>query len=846
MATGESEQSYALRQPRAPIVWENVPQRNKNFTGRAALLDFLRSRLTGSATVVLPHALHGLGGVGKTQLAVEYAYRHQDSYDVVLWVSADQESLVPSTLAVLAPRLGIDGIPRNRVDEAAAAVLDALRRGEPYSRWLLVFDNADQPEKIRRFVPGGPGHVLVTSRNRAWAEVVDTVDVDVFSRAESLEFLSRRVPEIDAADAGRLADVLGDLPLALDQAAALLGEGTMSVDTYVKLLREKATELLAEARPTEYPVAVAAAWSLSVARLREQLPEALELLRRCAYFGPDPIRLELLDRGSFALGPPLRDVLADPIRRFRTIRELGRYALVRVDNVRKTLHMHRIIQALIRDEIDPAEREGVRHDVHQLLRLADPDNPEDPVNWPKYAELIPHAGPAQVLECQDSSVRHLVTNLGRYLWVTGDYEACLSLAQDAVAQWTEDSGPDDRAVLSMTKHIANAYFSLGRYQESFDLSEKTLARMRRELGENDAETLILTNHLGGVLRARGEFKAALELDEDSLPRHRAVFGENHPRTFYSANNLAVDYRLTSDYQKALELDRRSLAERRDAYGSDADLQVLVCRSAVAYHLQLAGDWAAARVEDDYCYGMYQDLVRQGVVVADNSIVLQQSKQLSVVRRLLGAYPEALELAREVYRRYCDRAGVEHPYTLAAAICLGNALRASGELAEAGELIETTVARYGKVLGDGHPDALSSHIDLAIIQRQTGNAAAARATLEPALAGLRGSVGEDHHYTLLCAANLVQALVDLSEAAEAQQLGAETLALFRAALGDQHPHTLACAAVHAAALDRLGRDEAPQERAAALGELRRTLGDDHPYVRAADGQRMDMDFDPQPA
>jgi NB-ARC domain len=228
VATGESEQSYALRQSRAPVIWENVPQRNKNFTGRAALLDVLRSRLTGSATVVLPHALHGLGGVGKTQLAVEYAYRHQDSYDVVLWVPADQESLVPSTLAVLAPRLGIDGIPRNRVDEAAAAVLNALRRGEPYPRWLLVFDNADQPEKIRQFVPGGPGHVLVTSRNRAWAEVVDTVDVDVFSRAESLEFLSRRVPEIDAADAGRLAEELGDLPLALDQAAALLGEGTMS------------------------------------------------------------------------------------------------------------------------------------------------------------------------------------------------------------------------------------------------------------------------------------------------------------------------------------------------------------------------------------------------------------------------------------------------------------------------------------------------------------------------------------------------------------------------------------------------------------------------------------------
>ena len=298
-----------------PSVWGQVPQRNRNFTGRTGLLDQLRRRLNrDEVTAVLPHALQGLGGVGKTQLAVEYAYRESENYQVVWWIPADQPALVKASLAGLAPRLGLTGIPRDRQEDAVAAVIDALRRGDPYSRWLLIFDNADQPESIREFFPAGQphGHVLVTSRNHRWLGEAETVEVDVFSRPESLEFLQRRVTGIEDKDAGLLAEELGDLPLALEQAGALQFETGMSVGEYLAELEKAATRILAENPPSDYPVPVAAAWDLSMSQLQSQMPFALEFLRRCAFFGPEPIPRELFINGARALTAPLRDQLGDP------------------------------------------------------------------------------------------------------------------------------------------------------------------------------------------------------------------------------------------------------------------------------------------------------------------------------------------------------------------------------------------------------------------------------------------------------------------------------------------------------------------------------------------------------
>src|SRR5262249_22072179 len=190
---GAQSQEAARRGPRFPAtlppVW-NLPQRNAAFTGRGSVLDQLRDRLSASITVVVPQALFGLGGVGKTQVAIEYAYRFAANYDVVWWISAEQVSQVRSALGELARELRLQ--ETDTLGESVRQVRDALRQGRP-GRWLLIFDNVGDPETIREFIPQGPGHVLLTSRNQEWTQDATVVEITTFSRSESITFLTRRV-----------------------------------------------------------------------------------------------------------------------------------------------------------------------------------------------------------------------------------------------------------------------------------------------------------------------------------------------------------------------------------------------------------------------------------------------------------------------------------------------------------------------------------------------------------------------------------------------------------------------------------------------------------------------------
>ena len=550
-----TSQVYGETQPTSPSpeVWGKVPPRNKNFTGREDVLQALRAGVSAEVTAVVPrpHALHGLGGVGKTQVAIEYAYRYAGDYDLVWWIPADQPVLVRSALAALAPHLGVGG---TGIEDAASAVLDALRRGQPYRRWLLIFDNADQPEDINDLIPRGPGHVLITSRNHRWEGVVDTVEVDVFSREESVEFLNRRVPKgVDRAEADRLAKALGDLPLALEQAGALQAETGMSVDEYLRLLAERTGQLLGEGKPTEYPLSMTAAWRLSVDQLEARMPEAVELLRCCAFFGPEPIPRDIFRRGGQVSGARLRRIVSNPILLARAIRELGRFALARIDISARTIQIHRLVQMLLRDDVPPDQQEQMRHEVHLLLATGGPSDPEDSRDWPQYEELVAHVRPAGVAKCSAPEVRQFALDVVRYLYVTGDFKSSEDFARSFREQWTRDSGPDSPEVLTVRRHLGNAIREVGRYREAYELDRETLERVRTALGPEHIETLRITNSFGADLRARGEFHEARNLDEESRRLHERVLGENHVWTIRTKNNLALDLALIGRYREARAL-----------------------------------------------------------------------------------------------------------------------------------------------------------------------------------------------------------------------------------------------------------------------------------------------------
>jgi tetratricopeptide (TPR) repeat protein len=825
-----------------PAIWGNVPQRNKNFTGREQILEQLRQGASSAVTAVLPHALQGMGGVGKTQVAIEYAWRYRSEYDLVWWIRSDQLPLVRSSLAALAEPLGLQSAVASGIDIAATSVLDALRRGAPYSRWLLIFDNADQPEELNDIIPRGPGDVLITSRNHRWQAVVETVPVDVFARDESTEFLARRVPRgVDPYKADLLARELGDLPLALEQAGALQAETGMSVDEYLRLLREHAAKIMEEGRPPEYPLSMTAAWRLSVSTLSKQLPEAMELLRCCAFFSPEPIPRDIFRRSTQATNTRISDLISDPILLARAIRELGRFALVRIDG--RTIQVHRLIQALLRDELDQAEQASYQHEVHVILAAGSPPDPDDDRQWPRHAELVAHvASPVtQLALCQDSGVRAFALRVVRYLYRSGDQASSRALAETFIEQWTKDSGPDHDTVLDVRRHLGNSLRELGLYQEAYNVTETALKRSAEILGDRDKLTLALRNSFAADLRGRGDFTAAGDMDDESLRLHQEVYGPDHRQTLRVMHNLALDYGLNSDYAGARDLHRRTFISRSQATSGVTATDVLISWDGLSRAVRLCGDYSEACDvgQDAYEYG-------REMLGADNYWTLRTQNDLSIAMRRIGtAYNDALEMAREVLQRCTRIFGEVHPDTLGAAISLVNIQRTIGRTDEALALAKTIADRYPAIHGDDHPFNYGCLGNLALLQRAAGGAAAARELNEKALAGLDARLTRRHHYSLTVASSLAGDLATLGETAQACELSRDTLERTRSLLGENHPMTLGCAANLAIDLRTAGSSaDADRLLADTLGRYAATLGTDHPDAQnAAQGKRLDFDFDP---
>jgi hypothetical protein len=830
---------------RVPPVWGNVPQRNKNFTGREELLAALREGIASQVTAVVPqpHALHGLGGVGKTLTAVEYIYRYRHTYDVVWWIPSDQPFMVKTALAELAPHLGLPPASVSGIEDAAREVLDALRRGDPYDKWLLVFDNADQPEDLLDSIPRDSGHVLITSRNHRWESLFDAVQVDVFRREESVEFLTKRVRgAISPEDATRLAEQLGDLPLALEQAGALLFERGMSASEYLEQLADRTSQLLSQGRPAEYPVPMTAAWSVSVANLSESLPEAVDLLRICAFFGSEPIPREAIGKAPPGLRPEVAALISDPIRLGRAVGELGRYALARLDIPGRTIQVHRLVQKLVQDELSPEEQEQIQHEVHLLLAAYNAGDPDDDTSWPRYSDLLGHLAPAKVSDCPAREVRAFAIRMLRYLFSSGDYHSAQTLADDFIERWSAESGPQHRDVIEVQLAQTNTLRELGNYEEASALNAEILTTAEKVLGPDHDNTLLALRGSAADLRAAGDFRAALDRDREALRRYEDKYGPDDAGTLRAVNNLALDYGLISDYARARELHHRSFIGWKRQESRTVMASMLNALNGLARAVRLAGDYSEACDLGDDAYAIGLDALG-----AEHNWTLRTGRDLSIALRRYGELERAEEMAVQVQDRCARLFGLDSPDTLGAAMCLSNLWRTIGRHDEATGLVADSAARYTKVFSADHPFSLACLSNLAVLRRVQGNPQEARKLNERALAGLDAKLGRDHHYSLMVAVNLASDLAALGEIEAACRLGEGTLRRLRRLFGDDHPLTLTGAANLSTDLTAAGQTE----RGAELIEqtragYQRTIGLSHPDAQVfLEGRHLDADFDPPP-
>ncbi|MEV4759452.1 FxSxx-COOH system tetratricopeptide repeat protein [Micromonospora sp. NPDC049559] len=869
----------AQRPPGAlPAVW-NLGPRNPGFAGRESELARLREQLcSGGAAVV--QALHGMGGIGKTQLASEYAYRHAADYDAAWWISAEQPGLIGEQYRALGASLGVVAADADSV-VAASAVKSHLRSRD---RWLLVFDNAESPDDIARWLPGGPGHIIITSRHQRWTQLAVALDVGVLTRTESVQLLRTQHPMLDRAEADELAEALGDLPLALAQAAGFLAETGMSTEEYQQALASQAGELLDEGRPVSYPRSLAATIAISTDRLAAVDPAALAILRLCAFLAPEPVPVELVATiAQFEAAPeddtwglrPLATVIDKPLARRRSIGRLNDYGLAKVTEA--GIVVHRLVQAVLRDQLPPPAVTQLQARIEAVLSVAEPGDPRDPVSWPSWARLLPHLLAANPADSDNPELRGLACQAIVMLIARGDARPAQRLAERLYRTWRDALGADHPQTLKAATELVWANRDLGELHKLRPLVEDTLTRQRATLGEDHPDTLRSASDLAVVFSTEGKHAEARKLDEQVLTRRRSVLGEDHLDTLTSASNLASSLNDLGNYQQALVIHQEVLKKRQRLLGEDHP-DTLGSTNNLASSLSSLGDYQEAlRLRKDVLerqrrtlgadhpdtltsasnlasslndLGNYQQALliqqevlekRQRLLGEDHPDTLRAITNLAGILMQLRGYEQARKMLEDTMEKLRTLVGEDHPETLSVINDLAGALTYLGDYERAHRMHKHVLEKRQQALGDDHPLTLTSAGNLAGALRDIGDCEQARHMQEQALEREKRTLGADHPSTLSSASNLASILVKLGDYEEARRIQREVLEKRQHVLGDNHPLTLTSASNLAVVFSRLGdHEEALRRHQQVLKRQQRLLGDNHPDV-AASTVRLSIEF-----
>jgi tetratricopeptide (TPR) repeat protein len=761
-----------LEPPRPPVV-HNVPYLSLGdwFKGREEVLKDLERGLAegGAAAITQVQAVHGLGGIGKTRLAVEYAWRavRNERYGAVLFVRADSPEGLRSNLAGLAKEEALN-LPEKQAkdeEEQYQAVLRWLRDGVPVPRpdagnkvpWLLVFDNADTEEAARALEDLLPvltrGHVLITSRLRRWSAAVRLRDLGLLSPADAKDFLldrtaGRRVetPD-DAALAGKLAELLGRLPLALEQAAAYIGHQCCTFARYVEewdAERERVLEWYDEQEMMKYPASVAVTWQRTFDRLK---PFAKAMLRLAAFLAPDPIPLAMFEEGSGIVSDAVKLLVgkkaaahgASPM--LDAIGSLAAYCLI--TRQEKTFTVHRMVQEVIRTQVPPKERRAwIEKTLHVVNGYA-PEESDDVRTWPVLDVLRPHAevvaGLADDAGIVEPTTR-LMSVLGTFLHYKGLYKEAERWKRRALEIDEASFGPDHPEVATDLNNLAQLLKATNRLSEAEPMMRRALEIGEASFGSDHPEVATDLNNLAGLLKDTNRLSEAEPLYRRALEIDEASFGPHHPNVARDLNNLALLLKATNRLSEAEPMMRRVLEIGEASFGPD--------HPTVAIRLNnLAG-------------------------------LLQATNRLSEAEPMAH---RALEIDEASF-------GPDHPNVARDLNNLALLLQATNRLPEAEPLYRRALEIDEASFGPDHPNVARDLNNLALLLQDTNRLSEAEPLYRRALEIDEASFGPDHPNVAIRLHNLALLLQDTNRLSEAEPMMCRALEISEKSLGTDHPNT----------------------------------------------------------
>jgi tetratricopeptide (TPR) repeat protein len=540
-----------------PMLW-NIPfARNPFFTGREQELAYLHTQLQQSNTFAVgqTQSISGLGGIGKTQIAVEYAYSYRDEYQYVLWARAESVEALTSSFTEIARLLNLPEQDAEAQEITIQAVKGWLRRKRG---WLLILDNADLPGLLPAFLPSPVGgHLLITTRaadlSTQIAGVAHSLTIETFSDEQGALFLLHRSgllapsARLDQAEsrtwqlALAIAHELGGLPLALDQAGAYLTVTGDRLLTYQQIYRQRRAELLKKRSGVEHPEPVATTWNLSFSTVEQQNASAADLLRLCAFLAPDAIPEVIITKGAKELGSLLASVAVDPFLLNEAIEHLRDYSLLARDPQAQILTIHRLVQAVLRDTLPvETQQQWMQRAVH-AVDAAYPG--PDIANWPALERLLPHmlicATWIEQASLITTEASRLVKQMGAYLDARARYHDAKPLLKQALTICEQRLGTDHLDTAQCLNDLAMLYVNQGRYEEAESLLRRALAICEQRLGTDHPDTIQRCNILAELYRLRGKFEEAEQLLVDA--KYAQQLSDDRSHIVNSLNILALLY-----------------------------------------------------------------------------------------------------------------------------------------------------------------------------------------------------------------------------------------------------------------------------------------------------------------